>query len=99
MLVGGGGEQPRVVVDGGALTDPKAGEARRARLGSTLTRCLTQVLDAAPYQREDGSDELRALQVAARLASSASGDVPLASPSSATARRTPGCSTCARWAT
>ena len=74
VLVGGGGEQPHVVLDGGALTDPTAGDARRARLGSTLAGCLTQVLDAAPYQRKDGSDELRALQVAARLALSASDD-------------------------
>lgn len=73
VLVGGDREQPRVVVDRGALTDPTAGDARRTRLGATLDECLTGVLDAMPRQREDGSDELLALQVAARLASAGEG--------------------------
>lgn len=69
ITVGGGTEeQPRVVLNRAALSDPKAGSARAARLGEHLPQCLTAALQATAGPQQAGSDELRAQQVAARAA-------------------------------
>ncbi|MCX2966848.1 OmpA family protein [Gordonia aquimaris] len=68
ITVGGKNERPRVVLDGAALTDPKAGEKRAERLAAKLPACVTAALDATPGATEPGSDELLAQQVAAQAA-------------------------------
>lgn len=69
MTVGGGnGEQPRVVLNQAALSDPTAGTERSKRLAEQLPECLATALEASTGPAQAGSDELRAQQLAARTA-------------------------------
>ena len=68
ITVGGADEQPRIVLNRAALTDPKAGTGRAERLAKKLPDCVTTALDATAGAQQEGSDELLAQQVAARAA-------------------------------